>query len=177
MPSTVDILVVDDERDIRELIAGILDDEGYDPRTAANSDAVFEAVRERLPALVVLDIWLQGSKLDGLAILDELKALHPDLPVIVISGHGNIETAIAAIRKGAYDFIEKPFNADKLMITIGRALEVAQLRRENTELRERASELTLIGDSNLMTGLRSTIDKVADARSRVLIEGPVGSGK
>ncbi len=177
MVSSVDILVVDDERDIREMVAGILEDEGYNPRTAADSDAVFAAVRDRIPSLVILDIWLQGSKLDGLAILDELKAMHPDLSVIVISGHGTIETAIAAIRKGAYDFIEKPFNADKLMITVARALELAQLRRDNTDLRERSSELTVIGDSNLMSGLRATIDKVADARSRVLIEGPVGSGK
>ena len=169
MVSSVDILVVDDERDIREMVAGILEDEGYNPRTAADSDAVFAAVRDRIPSLVILDIWLQGSKLDGLAILDELKAMHPDLSVIVISGHGTIETAIAAIRKGAYDFIEKQFNADKLMITVARALELAQLRRENTDLRERSSELTLIGDSNLMSGLRATIDKVADARSRVLI--------
>ena len=177
MSSSVDILVVDDERDIREMVAGILEDEGYAPRMAANSDAVFEAVRERLPGLVILDIWLQGSKLDGLAILDELKKLHPGLPVIVISGHGTIETAIAAIRKGAYDFIEKPFNADKLMITVGRALEAAQLRRENEDLRDRPSELTLIGDSNAMTQLRGMIERIADARSRVLIEGPVGSGK
>jgi two-component system nitrogen regulation response regulator NtrX len=174
---SVDILVVDDERDIRELIAGILEDEGYEPRKAADSDAVFSAVRERLPSLVILDIWLQGSKLDGLAILDELKQVHPDLPVVVISGHGNIETAIAAIRKGAYDFIEKPFNADKLMVTIERALEVASLRRENSRLKERSNELTLLGQSNAMVQLRSVIDKTADARSRVLIEGPVGSGK
>lgn len=144
---------------------------------AADSDSVFSAVRDRLPSLVILDIWLQGSKLDGLAILDELKKSHPELPVIIISGHGTVETAIAAIRKGAYDFIEKPFNADKLMITVGRALETEQLRRENTDLRERANELTLIGDSNVMTTLRATIDRVSDARSRVLIEGPVGSGK
>ncbi|WOI54075.1 sigma-54 dependent transcriptional regulator [Parvularcula sp. LCG005] len=173
----IDILVVDDERDIRELVSGILEDEGYDPRMAADSDAVFAAVKDRLPAMVILDIWLQGSKLDGLGILAELKQVHPDLPVIVISGHGNVETAIAAIRKGAYDYIEKPFNADKLILTVKRALENAQLRRENTDLKEKSSELTLIGDSNVMVQLRSMIDRIADARSRVMIEGPVGSGK
>lgn len=173
----IDILVVDDERDIRELIAGILEDEGFDPRTAADSDSAFAAIRERLPALVVLDIWLQGSKLDGLAILDELKQVHPDLPIVVISGHGNVETAVAAIRKGAYDFIEKPFNADKLVVTITRALELTQLRRENARLKESATELSLIGESNTMVQLRSMIEKIADSRSRVLIEGPVGSGK
>lgn len=173
----VDILIVDDERDIRELVAGILEDEGFDPRTAADSDSAFAAVRDRLPALVILDIWLQGSKMDGLAILDELKKMHPDLPVIVISGHGNVETAVAAIRKGAYDFVEKPFNADKLVITVNRALETAQLRRENTDLRGKSTELSLVGDSVMMVQLRTMIDKIADARSRVLIEGPVGSGK
>lgn len=173
----VDILVVDDERDIRELIAGILEDEGHHPRTASNSDDVFAAVRERLPSLVILDIWLQGSRLDGLGLLDELKQVHPNLPVIVISGHGNVETAIAAIRKGAYDFIEKPFNAEKLILTVERALENAQLRRENVDLREKSSELTLLGDSNIMVQLRAMIDRISDVKSRVLIEGPVGSGK
>lgn len=173
----VDILVVDDERDIRDMIAGLLEDEGYAPRTAAHSDAVFDAVRDRLPQLVVLDIWLQGSRLDGLGILDELKAIHPDLPVIIISGHGTIETAIAAIRKGAYDFVEKPFNADKLLHTIGRALETAALRRENSDLRERATELSLLGNSASMVTLRTMIERTADARSRVMVEGPVGSGK
>lgn len=177
MLSSVDILVVDDERDIRELVAGILEDEGYMPRLAGDSDAVFEAVSQRLPSLVILDIWLQGSKLDGLAILDELKKLHPELPVVVISGHGTVETAVAAIQKGAYDFIEKPFNADKLIITVGRALEAAHLRRENNDLRDRANALTLIGKSNAMTHLRGLIERIADARSRVLIEGPVGAGK
>ncbi|WP_031554151.1 sigma-54-dependent transcriptional regulator [Parvularcula oceani] len=173
----IDVLVVDDEEDIRELIAGILEDEGYAPRTAANSDAVFAAVRDRLPALVVLDIWLQGSKLDGLEILDELKTLHPDLPVLIISGHGNVETAIAAIRKGAYDFIEKPLSADKLLVTAERALETAELRRENSVLKTRSADIALIGNSHAMVQLRGMIDRVADARSRVMIDGPVGSGK
>ncbi|WP_183816737.1 sigma-54-dependent transcriptional regulator [Parvularcula dongshanensis] len=173
----VDVLVVDDEQDIRELIAGILEDEGYQPRTARDSDQVMAAVRERLPSLVVLDIWLQGSRLDGLEILTELKTLHPDLPVIIISGHGNVETAIAAIRKGAYDFIEKPLSADKLLLTAERALETAQLRRENTTLRMRSADLALVGNSSAMVQLRGVIDRVADSRSRVLIDGPVGSGK
>ncbi|MEM6650705.1 MAG: sigma-54 dependent transcriptional regulator [Pseudomonadota bacterium] len=174
---SIDILVVDDEQDIRELIAGILEDEGYAPRMASDSDTALEAVRDRLPALAILDIWLQGSKLDGLAILEELKKLHPDLPVVVISGHGNIETALAAIRKGAYDFIEKPFNADKLILTVYRALETASLRRENLDLREKTTDISLIGESQAMVQLRSMVDRIADARSRVLIEGPVGSGK
>ena len=173
----IDVLVVDDERDIRELIAGLLEDEGYAPRMAADSDEVMDAVRDRLPALVVLDIWLQGSRLDGLEILGELKTLHPGLPVIIISGHGNVETAIAAIRLGAYDFIEKPLSADKLLLTAERALETAQLRRENTALRGQSPDLALIGASTAMAQLRAVIDRVADARSRVLIDGPVGSGK
>ena len=173
----IDVLVVDDEEDIRELIAGILEDEGYSPRTAGDSDAVMRAVQERLPSLVVLDIWLQGSRLDGLEVLDELKTLHPDLPVIIISGHGNVETAIAAIRKGAYDFIEKPLSTDKLLLTAERALETAKLRRENTALRTKATDIALIGQSAVMTQLRAAVDRVADARSRVLIDGPVGSGK
>ncbi|MGV6819427.1 MAG: nitrogen assimilation response regulator NtrX [Parvularcula sp.] len=173
----VDILVVDDERDIRELIAGILEDEGHYPRTASNSDEVFAAVKERLPALVILDIWLQGSRLDGLAILDELKTAYPHLPVVIISGHGNIETAVAAIRKGAHDFLEKPFNADKLLLTVARALELTQLRRENLDLKEKSSELTLLGDSNPMIQLRTKVERAADVKSRVLIQGPVGSGK
>ena len=173
----IDVLVVDDEQDIRELVAGILEDEGYAPRSAADSDAVFQAVSTRLPSLVILDIWLQGSRLDGLEILEELKQLHPDLPVLIISGHGNVETAVAAIKKGAYDFIEKPFNADKLLLAVSRALETARLRRENVDLKSRASELGLIGKSTIMIQLRSLIERIADARSRVLICGPDGAGK
>ncbi|GGD03596.1 sigma-54-dependent transcriptional regulator [Aquisalinus flavus] len=173
----IDVLVVDDEQDIRELISGILEDEGYSPRTAGDSDSVFRALTSRVPALVILDIWLQGSRLDGLEILEELKKLHPSLPILIISGHGNIETAVAAIKRGAYDFIEKPFNSDKLLLTVQRALETARLRRENTHLRSRTSELGLIGKSTLMTQLRSLIERIADSRSRVLICGPDGSGK
>jgi len=173
----VDVLVVDDEQDIRELIAGILEDEGYAPRTAADSRAVFEKVRERLPALVVLDIWLQGSELDGLEILDRLKTLHPELPVIVISGHGTIETAVAAIKRGAYDFVEKPFNAERLILAVQRALETTRLKRENTELRVQAADWGLVGESPAISHVRTLIARVADARSRVLITGPAGSGK
>ena len=173
----IDILVVDDERDIREMIAGILEDEGYDPRTASNSDTTFQQVRDRLPSLVVLDIWLQGSKLDGLEILAELKELHPTLPVLIISGHGNIETAVAAIQKGAYDFIEKPFHADKLILSVKRALEAAQLKRENSELRAKSTTLSLIGKSTMMAQVRALVERVASAKSRVLITGPAGAGK
>ncbi|MEM6414301.1 MAG: sigma-54 dependent transcriptional regulator [Pseudomonadota bacterium] len=173
----VDILVVDDEADIRELVSGILEDEGYEPRAAANSDAVFEAVTKRVPALVVLDVWLQGSTLDGIEILDELKKMYPELPVIIISGHGTIETAVAAIKKGAYDFVEKPFNADRLILAVSRALETMRLRQENSELKIRMPDWGLIGSSAPITAVRATIEKVADARSRVLINGAGGAGK
>lgn len=173
-----DILVVDDEADIRELIGGLLEDEGHTARYAGDADEALAAVRQRKPALVILDVWLQGSRLDGIALLDEMRASDPGLPVIVISGHGTIETAVSAIRKGAYDFIEKPFKSDKLLLTVERALEATQLRRENAELRARtemASEF--IGRSPAATQLRQTIDRVAAANSRVLIAGPAGSGK
>jgi two-component system nitrogen regulation response regulator NtrX len=173
----IDVLIVDDEPDIRELIAGIFEDEGYVPHTAANSDDAFAAVAQRPPALVILDIWLQGSRLDGLGVLDELRSLHPSLPIVIISGHGTIETAIAAIKKGAYDFLEKPLSADRLVLTAQRALERAHLQRENSVLREKSRELSLIGKSPVMAQLRSSIDKVSQAKSRVLIEGPVGSGR
>ncbi|HEY7763735.1 MAG TPA: response regulator, partial [Aestuariivirgaceae bacterium] len=129
-----DILIVDDEADIRELIAGILEDEGYQARLAHNSDAAVAAIEERRPSLVILDIWLQGSRLDGLDLLNVLKEKLPDLPVIIISGHGNIETAVSAIKRGAYDYIEKPFKADRLILVVGRALEAFRLKRENDEL-------------------------------------------
>ncbi|MBT8472300.1 MAG: sigma-54-dependent Fis family transcriptional regulator [Marinicaulis sp.] len=174
---SIDILVVDDEEDIRELVSGILEDEGYAPRTAAHSDAALAAIRTRLPALVVLDVWLQNSALDGIEILEELKKLHPELPVVIISGHGTIETAVAAIKKGAYDFIEKPFNADKLLLVVNRALETMRLRRENTDLRARNTDSGLVGRSNTISALRGVVDRVAVARSRVLISGPPGSGK
>ncbi|MEX0838976.1 MAG: sigma-54 dependent transcriptional regulator [Parvibaculum sp.] len=173
-----DILIVDDEGDIRELVAGILNDEGYDTRSAADSDRALAAIEARRPGLVILDIWLQGSKLDGLELLDIVRERHPDLPVVIISGHGNIETAVSAIKKGAYDFIEKPFKADRLILIIRRALEAFRLRRENSELRARAGDdTTLIGFSPAMAQVRQTIDKVAPTGSRVLITGPSGCGK
>lgn len=174
---SIDILVVDDEEDIRELVAGILEDEGFSPRTAQDAGSALAAVRERVPALVVLDVWLQNSAMDGIEILEELKKIHPELPVVIISGHGTIETAVAAIKKGAYDFVEKPFNADRLVLVVNRALEAMRLRRENSELRQRAPDWGLIGSSPAVSSLRSVIERVADARSRVLISGPPGSGK
>lgn len=174
---SIDILVVDDEADIRDLVSGILEDEGFNPRTAANYDGVAKALRERVPSLVVLDVWLQNSAKDGIEILEEMKKIHPDLPVIIISGHGTIETAVAAIKKGAYDFVEKPFNADRLVLAVNRALEAAKLKRENVELRERGPDWGLIGGSAAINTLRGVIDRVADSRSRVLISGPAGSGK
>ena len=174
---SIDILVVDDEEDIRELVSGILEDEGFSPRTASDSTTALAAVRDRLPSLVILDVWLQNSAMDGIEILEELKKLHPELPVVIISGHGTIETAVVAIKKGAYDFVEKPFNADRLILVINRALEATRLRRENSELRERTPDWGLIGSSSAVSALRGVIDRVADARSRVLISGPPGSGK
>src|SRR5215469_8583344 len=141
-----EILIVDDEEDIRELIAGILRDEGYETRVAGDSESALTCVRQRRPQLVILDIWLQGSKLDGIQILEQLKRDHPDLPVVMISGHGTIETAVASIRKGAYDFIEKPFKADRLIHVAGRALEAARLKREVQELKLKMGDDTeLIG--------------------------------
>lgn len=173
-----DILIVDDEADIRMLIAGILNDEGMKTREAADADQALAAVAARRPSLIILDIWLQGSRLDGLQILDELKRDHAEVPVVMISGHGNIETAVAAIKKGAYDFIEKPFKADRLLLLVERAIEAARLRRENRELRLRAGpEMELIGRSVVVNQLRQAIDKVAPTGSRVLVSGPPGAGK
>ena len=173
-----DILIVDDEEDIRELVAGILTDEGHEARTAFDSDSALAAVADRVPRLVFLDIWLQGSRLDGLALLDEIKKLHPELPVVMISGHGTIETAVSAIHRGAYDFIEKPFKADRLILVCDRALETSKLRREVSDLRKRSGETSeLIGTSAAMNTLRQTIERVAPSNSRVMIIGPSGSGK
>jgi two-component system nitrogen regulation response regulator NtrX len=173
-----DILVVDDEADIRELVAGILQDEGYAVRTAKNADDAINAIQSRRPHLVLLDIWLEGSRLDGLALLDVIKGEYPDMPVVMISGHGTIETAVAAIRRGAYDFIEKPFNADRLVLVAGRAIETLRLRREVKSLKQLAPHSDrLVGSSPVMNQLRTTIDRVAPTNSRVLIIGPSGSGK
>ncbi len=173
-----EVLIVDDEADIRELMAGILQDEGYATRVAGDSEACLRAIRERKPALIVLDIWLQGSKLDGLELLEIIKRDYPDLCVVMISGHGNIETAVAAIRRGAYDYIEKPFKSDRLLLIVQRALEATRLRRENDELRLRVGDdAELVGNSPAISQVRATIDKVAPTGSRVLIVGPAGSGK
>lgn len=174
----LDILIVDDERDIRELVAGVLEDEGYTTRVAADSDAALAALAERRPSLVLLDVWLQGSRLDGLDLLDVIKARDPSLPVLVISGHGNIDTAVAAIRRGAADFIEKPFEAERLMLLVARATETDRLRRENEALKERgASDDELNGTSNAINLVRATLKRVAPTGSRVLITGPAGVGK
>jgi two-component system, NtrC family, nitrogen regulation response regulator NtrX len=173
-----EILIVDDEPDIRALIDGILTDEGYETRQAHNSDSAIAAFRARRPSLIVLDIWLQNSKLDGLGILDHLHREEPQVPVVMISGHGTIETAVRAIQIGAYDFIEKPFNSDRLLLVISRALEAARLRQENSELRLRAgAEADLVGGSVGINQLRNAIDRVAPTGSRVLITGPAGAGK
>ncbi|HEX7822805.1 MAG TPA: sigma-54 dependent transcriptional regulator [Sphingobium sp.] len=174
----LDVLIVDDEADIRELVAGVLEDEGFDTRTAANSDDALEALDARRPSLVLLDVWLQGSKLDGLELLDEIKRRDATLPVLIISGHGNIDTAVAAIRKGAADFIEKPFEADRLLHLVARATETERLRRENQQLRERVGrDDELTGTSTAINQVRATIKKVAGTGSRVLITGPAGVGK
>ncbi|MCF6197802.1 MAG: sigma-54 dependent transcriptional regulator [Hyphomicrobiaceae bacterium] len=173
-----DILIVDDEADIRELVAGILEDEGYEARQAGNSDDALIAIEDRRPSLVILDIWLQGSRLDGLEVLDRIQQMHPDIPVVIISGHGNIETAVTAIKRGAYEFIEKPFNTDKLINIAQRAIESFRLRKEVQELREHSPiSQEMIGNSAVINQLRQSIEKVAPTNSRVLITGPSGCGK
>lgn len=173
-----DILIVDDEADIRLLISGILGDEGFQAREAADSDSALMQLRSRRPNLIILDIWLNNSTLDGMGLLEVLKADFPEVPVIMISGHGNIETAVTAIKNGAYDFIEKPFKSDRLLLTIERALEAARLRREVEDLKQRTGgEGDLIGSSQAILQLRLAIERVAPTGSRVLFSGPPGSGK
>ena len=173
-----DILIVDDEADIRMLLAGVLEDEGHTTRGAANADQALEALRSRRPHLVILDIWLQNSRLDGLEILQQIQSDHTGVPVVMISGHGNIETAVKAIKMGAYDFIEKPFKADRLLLVVERAVEAARLKAENEELRLRAApETELLGSSSPVNHLKQAIAKVAPTGSRVLITGAAGSGK
>ncbi|MCM2502844.1 sigma-54 dependent transcriptional regulator [Aureimonas altamirensis] len=173
-----DILIVDDEADIRDLVAGILEDEGHETRIAGNSDAALASIADRVPRLIFLDIWLQGSRLDGLDLLEAIKTQHPEIPVVMISGHGNIETAVSAIKRGAYDYIEKPFKADRLVLIAERALETSKLKREVLELRRRTYDSPeLIGKSHVMNQLRTTIERVAPTNSRVMILGPSGSGK
>jgi two-component system nitrogen regulation response regulator NtrX len=173
-----EILIVDDETDIRELVAGILEDEGYTTRTARDADDALNAISARRPNLVFLDIWMQGSRLDGLQLLEEVKKNHPDMPIVMISGHGNIETAVAATKLGAYDFIEKPFKADRLVLVADRALETSRLKREVKELKALApAATTLVGKSHAIHQLRQIVEKVAPTNSRILIVGPSGAGK
>jgi len=171
-----DILIVDDEADIRELVSGILQDEGFITRSARDSDDALAHVASRRPNLVFLDIWLQGSRLDGLQLLDAMKAQHPELPIVMISGHCNIETAVAAIKQGAYDFIEKPFKADRLVLVAQRALETSRLKREVKALKQ-LSPSTLVGKSPSINQLRATVEKISPTNSRILIVGPAGAGK
>ncbi|AKQ42304.1 two-component response regulator [Aurantiacibacter atlanticus] len=174
----LDILVVDDERDIRDLVAGVLSDEGYECRTAGDSESAIAMVDERRPSLVLLDVWLHGSPRDGLEVLDAMKAREPDLPVIIFSGHGNIDTAVSAVGRGAMDFIEKPFEASKLLHLVERATETQRLRRENERLREgMASPDEFTGNSSIINQVRATLKRVANTGSRVLISGPAGAGK
>jgi two-component system nitrogen regulation response regulator NtrX len=173
-----DILIVDDERDIRELISDILKDEGYETRTAGNSDDCMAAINASPPALMILDIWLKDSRMDGIDILKTVRRDNPEVPVVIISGHGNIEIAVAAIKQGAYDFIEKPFNIDQLMVVIGRAMETARLRRENSALRRRdVAAAVMIGASPAFRTLRAQLDKVTRSNGRVMLSGPPGCGK
>jgi len=173
-----DVLIVEDETDIRMMIAGILEDEGYTVRQAATSEQAIDSIRKRLPGLIVLDVWLEGSSMDGIELLDLVKKDNPLLPVIIVSGHGTVETAVAAIRKGAFDYIVKPFKAEKLLVTVTRALENAQLRRENEELKGKSvAALDLIGGSPIISQIRTKISRIAPTNSRVLITGPSGTGK
>lgn len=174
----LEILIVDDERDIRELVAGVLSDEGYECRTAGDSQAALSAVDERRPSLVLLDVWLHGSPMDGLEVLDAIKEREPELPVIIFSGHGNIDTAVSAIGRGAVDFIEKPFEAEKLLHLVAKATETERLRRENAQLRQDFSgEEEFTGNSSAINQVRATLKRVASTGSRLLITGPAGSGK
>ncbi|MGY6547814.1 MAG: nitrogen assimilation response regulator NtrX [Roseinatronobacter sp.] len=173
-----DILIVDDERDIRELISEILEDEGYTTRRAANSDEAMAEVAGDPPAMMILDIWLKDSRMDGIDILMTVKRSHPDIPIVIISGHGNVEIAVAAIKQGAYDFIEKPFNIDKLMVVIGRAMEAARLRRENLALKRRdVSSAQMLGESHAYRSMISQLEKVTQSNARIMFTGPAGCGK
>ncbi len=173
-----EILIVDDEADIRTLTSGLLEDEGFETRSASGSADALAGIEERLPSLVLLDIWLQGSDLDGIGILKVIKEKHVALPVVMMSGHGTIETAVAAIKEGAYDFIEKPFTADRMILMVERAVEAARLRQEIQELKIRAgADDEMIGRSPAINQVRQALEKVAPANSRVLITGPAGSGK
>lgn len=172
------ILIVDDERDIRELIGDILQDEGFQVRLAANADECMAEINAEQPALMILDIWLKDSRMDGIDILKTVKRDNPDVPVVIISGHGNIEIAVAAIKQGAYDFIEKPFNIDQLMVVVSRAMETSRLRRENSELRRKdVTSSEMLGSSPAFRGLKLQLEKVTKSNGRVMLTGPAGSGK
>ncbi len=174
----LEILVVDDEKDIRDLVAGVLSDEGYQCRTAGDATTALAMIDERRPSLVLLDVWLHGSSMDGLEVLDAIKAREPNLPVIIFSGHGNIDTAVSAVSRGAMDFIEKPFEAERLLLLVERATETQRLRRENARLREGfAASEEFTGNSSAINLVRATLKRVANTGSRVLICGPAGSGK
>ncbi|MBS0271525.1 MAG: sigma-54-dependent Fis family transcriptional regulator [Proteobacteria bacterium] len=172
-----DILIVDDEPDIRELVAGILTDEGYTCRVASTGEKALEEIALRQPNLLILDVWLGDPKYDGLKILELIKKTNVELPIVMISGHGTVETAVSAIKMGAYDFIEKPFKTDRLLLIVSRALEAAGLRRENRHLKEEANPPQMIGTSSAILVVRKTIEKVAPTNSRVLMVGPAGVGK
>ncbi len=174
-----DILIIDDEDDIRDLIAGILEDEGYETRQAHDADSGLNEIARRRPSLVYLDIWMQGSRLDGLQLLDVFQTQHPEMPVVMISGHGNIETAVSAIRRGAYDYIEKPFKIDRLLLITQRAMEATRLKSEVEELRGKASSplVDMVGASPALQQARGVIEKSAPTNSRIFISGPSGSGK
>ncbi|HEU5285301.1 MAG TPA: sigma-54 dependent transcriptional regulator, partial [Sphingomicrobium sp.] len=174
----LEVLVVDDEADIRELVSGVLEDEGYAVRAAADSTAALDAIDERRPSMVLLDVWLQGSRLDGLQLLQEIKRRDASLPVLLISGHGNLDTAVAAVREGAIDFIEKPFEAERLVYLVDRATETDRLKRENVALRRQiGQDEQLNGSSVAINTVRATLKRVAPTGSRVLITGPGGVGK
>ncbi len=174
-----DILIIDDESDIRELISGILEDEGYETRQAFDADSALEQIIKRRPNLVYLDIWMQGSRLDGLQLLDEFQEQHPNMPVVMISGHGNLETAVVSIKRGAYDYIEKPFNIDRLLLVTQRAMETSRLKSENEELKEltAAWDNELVGTSNVINEARLIIEKSGPSNSRIFITAPSGAGK
>jgi len=174
----LNVLVIDDEEDIRSLISDILIDAKFSVRTAANSSKAFELINEKAPSAIILDIWLHNSELDGLGILEIIKKKYPLLPIIVISGHGTIATAVTAIKMGAFDYIEKPFSQEKLLIVLKRACETAKLKKENFELKSQVvNKDELIGKSNIITKINSEIERVGPTSSRIMISGPVGSGK
>ena len=172
------ILITDDERDIRELVGDILKDEGFEVKLAGTSTECIASIKDEVPALMILDIWLKDSDMDGIDILKTVKREHPEVPVVIISGHGNIEIAVAAIKQGAYDFIEKPFNIDQLMVVITRAMETSRLRRENVALKRTGGQSApMIGHSAAFKTLRSQLDKVTNSNGRVMLTGPAGAGK